>query len=175
LKSEILQLEKHWFVFYTKSRQEKKVKELLRKAGFEVFLPLQTVVRQWSDRKKKVETPLFNSYIFVREQEHNLQKILQMPGIAWSIRYNGKPAFLRQVEMELIQRFLTSGLFIETESIPAEHFVTGDKATVIDGPLAGLSGIVEGEASERKFSVLLEGINQMIRVHLPKQLLKKLK
>jgi transcriptional antiterminator RfaH len=58
-------MEKKWFVFYTKSRQEKKVNELLLKKKFEPFLPMQQVMRQWSDRKKKVTVPLFNSYIFV--------------------------------------------------------------------------------------------------------------
>jgi transcriptional antiterminator RfaH len=60
---------KNWFVFYTKSRQEKKVNDLLLRHGFEPYLPLQKVLRQWSDRKKKVEVPLFNSYIFVRVEE----------------------------------------------------------------------------------------------------------
>jgi len=56
-------MEKKWFVFYTKSRQEKKVNELLLKRGFEPFLPMQAIVRQWSDRKKKVVLPLFNAYM----------------------------------------------------------------------------------------------------------------
>jgi hypothetical protein len=53
--------EKHWLVIYTKPRAEKKVNERLLEEGFETYLPLQKVIRQWSDRKKKVEVPLFNS------------------------------------------------------------------------------------------------------------------
>jgi transcription antitermination factor NusG len=56
---------KKWLVFYTKSRNEKSAYKNLKKFGFEPYLPLQKVLRQWSDRKKKVELPLFNSYIFV--------------------------------------------------------------------------------------------------------------
>ena len=54
-----------WFAVYTQSRAEKKVFERLTKADFEAFLPLTTVVKQWSDRKKKVKVPLINSYVFV--------------------------------------------------------------------------------------------------------------
>ena len=64
---ELKRMNKKWLVFYTKSRQEKKVRDILLRRGFEVFLPLQKVMRQWSDRKKKVEVPLFNAYIFVTE------------------------------------------------------------------------------------------------------------
>src|SRR6185369_3363320 len=103
-----------WLVFYTKSRHEKKVKDFLTRKGFDVFLPVHKVMRQWSDRKKKVEVPLFNSYIFVFESEGKIQDILQAPGVSWNIRHNNKPAVLRQEEKEIIQRFVSSGLFIET-------------------------------------------------------------
>jgi len=74
-------MEKKWFVFYTKSRQEKKVNELLLKRGFEPFLPMQAIVRQWSDRKKKVVVPLFNSDIFVCVEEHRTPEYVDYCGV----------------------------------------------------------------------------------------------
>ena len=164
---------KKWFVFYTKSRQEKKVRDLLEKSGFEVFLPLHKVVRQWSDRKKKVEMPLFNSYIFVNEEDHNIPSILKVPGIAWNIRSNGKPAILRQEELDLIKRFISSGLFLETSTLEREQFKSGDRARIIDGPLAGVTGIITGSSGDEKLNVVIEGIGQAIRVQIPAILLKK--
>jgi transcription termination/antitermination protein NusG len=166
-------VEKQWFVFYTKSRHEKKVKELLERSGVEVFLPMQKVMRQWSDRKKKVEVPLFNSYIFARVFEHQVNDILQTPGISWVIRHNGKPAVLRPHEYNIIQRFITSGLFLETQGID-DSLEAGDKAEVVDGPLAGISGTLSGSANHQKLHVILEGINQVIRVAIPGNLLKKI-
>ena len=58
-----------WYVVYTKSKQEKKVAEGLKKLGIEAYCPLVTVMKQWSDRKKKVEVPLINSYVFVNIDE----------------------------------------------------------------------------------------------------------
>ena len=114
-------LQKKWFVFYTKSRQEKKTRDLLIRNGFEVYLPLQKVMRQWSDRKKKVEAPLFNSYIFVLEVEYKISMILQTPGVAWNIRFNSKPAVLRTQELETIERTATG------PAVP----IVGQLATII--------------------------------------------
>jgi len=163
---------REWYVFYTKSRQEKKVQELLTRDGYEVFLPTQKVMRQWSDRKKKVEVPLFNSYIFVRDFDHKIAEILKTPGVAWNIRHNGKPAILRQEEFELIQRFISTGYFLETTG-QIEHFEVGQRAKIIDGPLMGLTGVLTGRDKSQRFNILLEGIQQVIQVQLPATLLAR--
>jgi len=165
---------KYWYVFYTKSRQEKKVQDLLEKNGYEVFLPMQKVMRQWSDRKKKVDVPLFNSYIFVKEFDHRIADILKTPGVAWNIRHSGKPAILRQEEYELIQRFIATGYFLEATG-EVETFQVGDKAKIIDGPLAGLTGILTEKDKNQRFNILLEGIQQVIQVQMPAALLARIK
>jgi transcription antitermination factor NusG len=167
-------MEKFWYVFYTKSRQEKKVRDLLLKNGYDTFLPLHKVMRQWSDRKKKVEVPLFNSYIFVKDFDYNIPEILKTPGVAWNIRHNGKPAVLRPEELELIQRFLATGFFLETQGMGQESLKVGDKARIIDGPLSGVTGILTGQDRSQRFNVLLEGIQQVIQVQIPAALLRKI-
>lgn len=164
---------KKWLVFYTKSRHEKKVHDFLLKRGYDVFLPLQKVMRQWSDRKKKVEVPLFNSYIFVFESEDRITDILQVPGITWNIRYNNKPAELRTEELEIIKRFLASGLFVETGI--EENVNLGDAVEVIDGPLRGLKGKVVRHSAGNKFFVSLESIQQNIMVEIDPVVLSPLK
>ncbi len=163
-------MEKLWYVYYTKSRHEKKVKDLLERRGYEVFLPMHKVMRQWSDRKKKVEVPLFNSYIFVRTEPHQIQEVVQIPGISWSIRHNDKPAILQEKEYELIKRFLATGLTLEV--VLKEQFEEGDTVSVIDGPLKGAIGRVTS-SSDSKFTVSLDSLGQSIRVFLEPGLLKK--
>ena len=162
---------KNWYVFYTKSRHEKKVKELLERRGYEVFLPMQKVMRQWSDRKKKVEVPLFNSYIFVNTEAHQIQEVVQIPGISWNIRHNGKPAILHEKEIDIIERFLKSGLLLNTQSL--EKLETGDQVKVIDGPLRGMVGSLVATAEGNKFMVALDSIGQSLRVTLEPNLIKK--
>ena len=165
-------MNKQWYVFYTKSRQEKKVKDLLVKSGYDVFLPMQKVMRQWSDRRKRVEVPLFNSYIFVRDFDHRITDILKTPGVAWNIRHNGKPAILREDEFQLINRFINTGYFLETTG-EVESFKVGDRAKIIDGPLAGVKGILTGQDKNQRLNILLEGIQQVIQVQIPATLLAK--
>jgi len=129
-------------------------------------------MRQWSDRKKRVEVPLFNSYIFVLLTEDQIPLVLQTPGISWNIRYNGRPAVLRSEDLEVIQRFLSSGLFIEAGV--EEAVSQGDTVEVIGGPLKGIKGSVNRTSDGEKFSVLLESIHQNIIVTLDAMVLRKI-
>jgi transcription termination/antitermination protein NusG len=166
-------MSKEWFVFYTKSRQEKKVDELLRKRGFKSYLPLQMVMRQWSDRKKKIEVPLFNSYIFVQMEEHAITEVLQVPGVAWNIRLDDKPAILHVRELDTIKRFIETGLLLETHGVQ-ERFAAGDRIEVVDGPLKGLEGVLIDNQSKHFFSMLLESIGQVITVQINPQIIRKI-
>ena len=160
-----------WFVFYTKSRQEKKVNELLLKNGFESFLPTQKVMRQWSDRKKKVEVPLFNSYIFVKIEEYRIVDVLKIPGVSWNIKHNGKPAFLRQKEYELISRYIQTGLFIEASQ--NSNLEAGDKVKVIDGPMKGFMGTLTKRNTENLFSVFIDSLNYSLTIQIDSHVLEK--
>lgn len=131
---------------------------------------MQVVMRQWSDRKKKVEIPLFNSYIFVAVPEHKIEDVLQLPGVAWTIRHNGKPAVLHQREYEVIVRFIETGLLLETFSF--ENIDLGEQVKVMDGPLKGLNGFVSGKGKE-KFTVILDALGQAIRVEINPAVLSK--
>ncbi|MDX5324734.1 MAG: UpxY family transcription antiterminator [Bacteroidota bacterium] len=126
-----------WYVLHTKPRQEKKVAERLERLGLEIYLPLQKVVRQWSDRKKKVDDPLFKSYLFIRIPEQEREKAFLVPGVIRYLYWLGKPARVRENEIEAIRSFLNA-----TEGLPenAFRFERGDKLTIGYGPLKGMEG-----------------------------------
>lgn len=165
-------MEKKWLVFYTKSRHDMRVCEYLQHRGYEIFLPMQSTVRQWSDRKKKVRVPLFRSYIFVHDLECRIPEILQTPGIAWNVRYNNKPAVLRDKEIETIKRFLATGLFVETGTDPLLQ--VGEDAEVIDGPLKGVRGKILDSSAGEKFSVTLEVLGNSMIVRLDARVLARI-
>jgi transcription antitermination factor NusG len=125
-----------WFVIKTNSRAEKKVKERLQKLGFEVFLPLQTSLKQWSDRKKKVFLPLISSTLFIHSTESDLRLIYATPGFHSVLHYQSKPAIVRDFEINNLRIILQPEIenqFEETTSIE-----TGDLVEVIKGPFQGL-------------------------------------
>jgi transcription antitermination factor NusG len=125
-----------WNVLYTTPRAEKKVYDRLIEMGVETYLPLYKTIRQWSDRKKKVEVPLFNSYIFVRSPEKQRFEILSVYGVVRYLYYLGKPAIIRQKEIDGIRRFLNQS---EGYKISVE---VGDKVQIASGVMEGVFGEV---------------------------------
>jgi transcription antitermination factor NusG len=128
--------DRKWLVIYTTPRAEKKVNERLTEQDIETYLPLYTTIRQWSDRRKKVELPLFSSYIFVRVGEKERVKVLETFGVVRFLFYLRKPAVVRDKEIEAIRLFLhqTEGLKIKVE--------VGQKVEISAGPMEGVYGEV---------------------------------
>ncbi len=95
-----------WFALYTRPRWEKKVNQLLINKGVECYCPLNKVKRKWSDRTKTVEEPLFKSYVFVKVTEEERTKVRLTNGVVNFVYWNGKPAIVREKEIQAIKLFL---------------------------------------------------------------------
>jgi len=108
----------------------------------------------------------------VHDTESRIQDILQVPGIAWNVRYNNKPAVLREREIETIKRFLATGLLVETSMDP--KIQAGDDAEVVDGPLKGVRGKIIDSPDGDKFSVTLEVLGNSMIVRLDARMLARI-
>jgi transcription antitermination factor NusG len=97
---------KIWYAVYTKPRWEKKVDALLREQGVESYCPLNRVRKKWSDRMKWVDEPLFKSYVFVRVYPQDQTKVRMVDGVLNYVYWLGKPAVIKDAEIEDIRRFL---------------------------------------------------------------------
>src|SRR4051812_43904118 len=95
-----------WYAIYTKPRWEKKVAELLEEKQIENYCPLQKVEKKWSDRKKTILEPLFKSYVFVRITQKGQVPVLSTDGVVSFITFLGKPAMIRDEEIDIIKQFL---------------------------------------------------------------------
>jgi transcription antitermination factor NusG len=129
-----------WYVLYTKPRNEKKTAKLLGDSGFEVYCPVQEVMKQWSDRRKKIQEPVFRSYIFVHLENYQKQQVevLETPGAVRFLWWLQRPGIVRDEEIVAIKTFLCeySGAGISVTHRP------GTEVTITAGPLTGHSGIV---------------------------------
>ena len=90
---------KKWYVIYTKPRWEKKVTELLSRKKIEHFCPLNKVQRQWNDRKKVVDEPLFTSCVFVHIDETEQMAVRLTDGVVNFLYWLGRPAEVRNDEI----------------------------------------------------------------------------
>ena len=98
----------NWYVLYTKPKWEKKVAEQLNEKGIECYCPLIIKVKQWSDRKKKVEVPLFNSYVFVQIEDANRNSVFVSNGVVRYLFWLGKPAIVRDEEIDILKKSLNA-------------------------------------------------------------------
>jgi transcriptional antiterminator RfaH len=163
---------KKWYVLYTNPRAEKKVAQALSEKGFEVYLPLQTTIKQWSDRKKKVEEPLFKSYLFIyanHELEH--LSILQVHGVMKFVRIGKEIITLRQQQIDAVKLLLTAGSDLEVSDTSYE---IGDAVEIYAGPLKGLQGNIVKPLGTRNFSVSLEQLGASLLITVPTNYLREL-
>jgi len=162
-------LEKKWYAVYTKPRWEKKIDARLIKKGIESWCPLQKVERQWSDRKKVIEDPLFKSYVFVRIDVTERSNVLMTDGVLNFVYYLGKPAVIRDEEVNIIKMYLS-----EKDAcislISDEGFVQGEKIRINFGVFMDREGTVL-RGGKKKVYVQLQSLGQVMVVEFPAQYL----
>jgi len=141
-----------WYAVYTKPRWEKKVSEALQKNGLESYCPLNRVTRQWSDRTKKVEIPLFPSYVFVKVDQVRQAEVRMISGVVNFVYWLGKPAVIRDHEMEGLKKFVSSHDNIIVE---AAQYREGDSLLIDQGVFKGQQAIVQ-KVNKNKLELLLE-------------------
>tara|TARA_B110000116_G_C16598743_1_gene474014 strand:- start:73 stop:537 length:465 start_codon:yes stop_codon:yes gene_type:complete len=140
----------NWFVIYTKSRQEKRVALELEKMGITVYCPMINQIRQWSDRKKKIEVPLISSYVFVQLKERDRGSVFEVPGIVRYVYWLEKPAIVRDQEIVVMKAWLTA----QTVEAKVESLRRGDRMKLSSGLFEGKEGFVE-EISKNRVLLLL--------------------
>src|SRR6056300_669070 len=131
-------MEKKWFVVYTKPQQELKVAEQLTTIGITNYCPTITLVKQYSDRKKKVTRPLLSSYVMVELEEKERNKVFTCNGIVRYLFFLGKPAVVPASDITLMQNHL-NGVYNDSKITTLS---VGDSHTITQGPFSGVSGRV---------------------------------
>ncbi|MVN20629.1 UpxY family transcription antiterminator [Mucilaginibacter sp. HMF7410] len=160
-----------WYPVYTRSRAEKQAFELLQKKGVESYLPLQKTLKQWSDRKKWVTEPLFQSYLFVRITQQQQTEVLMTKGIVRFLYHAGRIAAMPDQQINEIQLLLSNEIDLE---VTAEHIAPGEKVVIKAGPLKGLSGEMVSYKSQKQLVVRLENLGQSILVNASSALVDRL-
>lgn len=109
---------KQWHVVYTRPRWEKKVAETLTRRKIENYCPIHQPVKQWSDRRKSVQKPLFTSFVFVRVSNSQVSSLSKINGVINLVYWLGEPAVIRPSEVEAIRKFVDHHRNIRLEKTP---------------------------------------------------------
>ncbi len=164
--------EAKWYAFYTAPRAEKKVAARFEEENIEYFLPLIKTMKVWSDRRKMVEIPLINSYIFVKVQEHLLRDVLNVHGVSRYISFEGKPAAIPEYQINNLRLLVNSE---EEFEISGENLRPGDAVEVTHGTLGGLRGELIKIGNKNKVVVRIDRLDLNLVVTIQKAFLKKLR
>lgn len=154
---------KRWFAVYVKSRSEKKVFKLLDEMGIESFLPLITRVKQWSDRKKKVEEPLFRSYLFVNISLSDYYTVLNVNGVVKFITFEKKPVPVPDNQIIAIKEYINDS---ELHSINYEDFKEGELVRIKSGQMKDLVGRFIKINGKHRIIIDIEVVGQSIPINI---------
>ena len=158
-----------WHALYVRSRAEKKVLSQLEDNGFQAYLPLITQVKKWSDRKKKVEEPLFKSYVFVYSNEKEHIPILNIYGVIKFVTFEKKAVVVPENQILAIKKFVNE--YESGEEYKMQYnadLKEGQMVRIINGPMKGLVGRLDTIRNKRHLIVFIEVVGQYIPVHLPR-------
>lgn len=149
-----------WYVIYTKPRWEKKVAEELERFNIEAYCPTITEVRQWSDRKKKIVSPLFKSYVFVKVSAKTRDQVFQVPRVVQYLFWLGKPAVVRDAEIETIRKWLDND---KIEEIKTDHLSPGDRIIIASGNFKDQDAIIN-EIGKKRLRLILKNMGVVVNV-----------
>jgi DNA-binding response OmpR family regulator len=127
-----------WWALYTSHRHEKAVARMLQAKEFEVFLPLYSSLRRWTDRDKMLSLPLFPGYVFVRGGLNRRLEVVSTPGVQMILFYGEHVAIIPEGEIHAIQKMLEEPYHAE----PHPYLKCGERVRVKRGSLEGIEGIL---------------------------------
>lgn len=169
VKSKIFQ--DKWFALYTKSRSEKKVYKELLDNEIEAYLPLHTVIKQWSDRKKKIKEPMIRSYVFVKANEKKHNTILGINGAVRFIRFDGKPASIPEWQIDSMRKMVDNRL---PHYYTSQHLKKGEQVTINSGPLTGVEGeVIRESKGKQKVIIRIGNIGYSLVIESPVTFVEK--
>ena len=158
----------NWYVVYTYPKKEQKIYTDLIRQKVTTYLPLHKVVRRWSDRLKELTVPLFPNYIFVQICDNQRVNVLRVAGVSRFIAFDGRPTIISDEEIEMIRRLENAPVEVEP------HLINGDRVQIMQGPFAGLEGVLFKKQGKERFGLRLDGLRQVLSIDICESLLKKL-
>jgi transcription antitermination factor NusG len=153
-----------WYAIYTRPRWEKKVHQLLVQKGVESYCPLNKVRRKWSDRVKLVEEPLFKSYLFVKVEEEQRTSVRMTDGVVNFVYWDGKPAIIKEKEIEAIRKFLNEHENVEVIKFDIKE---DQKVLITAGPFMNLEGKVV-EVKNKVARIVIESLGYILLADIDK-------
>ncbi len=145
----------HWYAVYTCANREKLVSAQFAVRGIEHFLPLYQSIREWTDRRVKVQAPLFPGYLFVLTSLRNRLPVLTVPGVVNLVSTARQPVPLAHEFIETLRNGIS-----RVSVQPYPHLAVGQRVSICGGPLKGLEGTLVRHKSAPRVVISIGEIKQ---------------
>lgn len=152
---------KKWYIAYTFPKAERKVYKKLEIMGIKSFLPLHMVVRQWSDRKKMLEVPLFPNYLFVHTSGNERFEALQIKEIVKYVSFDGKPVTVPEALITSLDKMIKGNV-----EVSSEEYCVGTPVKVTDGPFCGAEGVLIRKNSKTRLVIQIKALGRCVSVDI---------
>ena len=163
-------MDHNWYAVYTQSNTELKLQNCIlnyseeNALDYQVYLPLTTQTKQWSDRKKQRQIALFKNYLFVRHDISGFHQIKKLPGFCDYVRFGQYPAVIAPAEINMIRTVLSHQKEV---CCKPKGLLRGDKVRICHGPLANYQGILIEDQSGSKVAIEVKKLQQYLQVDVP--------
>jgi transcription antitermination factor NusG len=158
-----------WYVLFVRSNQEKRVTRGLHERGVEHLLPCYSSLRQWKDRRVRLEMPLFPGYVFIRLPFAERLKALTVPNVVSLVGRKDYPAVISPEEIAWIRCGVAHG-----SAEPHEYLKVGQRVMITDGPLSGMQGILTRRGNGARVVISLGSIARAFMVEVDESIVKAL-
>jgi transcription antitermination factor NusG len=164
------QVSRRWYALYTRHQFEKSVHGDLLQMGLEPYLPMRSTLRQWSDRRKWIATPLFSCYVFIHANPKERLMSLTVNGVVRMVSSGGQPSRIPDEEIETVRRIVDA----KCDPEPAPNLVPGDLLEIIAGPLRGVRGRLRHMHGENRLIIAFETIGQSLAIKVDRDRVRKI-
>ena len=151
-----------WFAVQVVPHHERPVDALLGCKGYERFLPTHIVRRNWSDRVKTLQQPLFPGYIFCRCRQAAVTSILRTSGVIRIVSFGGRPCSVADAEIEGLRQVIRSN----KQTYPVPFLAVGRKVQMKAGPLMGIVGIITQFKNRNRLVLCVESIMRGVAIEV---------
>jgi len=148
----------NWYVIYTKPKWEKRVADQLTQLGVNCYCPLIKTTKQYSDRKKTLEVPLFSNYVFVQLTDKDRNLVFLSRGAIRYLYWLGKHAIVKDKEISTIKEWLT-----ENAAISISQYNVGETIKVNSGPFLNHDAVIK-EVTNSHYVLILESLGCVLKI-----------
>lgn len=154
----------NWYAVRTRSRHERVVERQLHGQGIEGFCPVISQIRQWSDRRKQIESPLFPGYAFVciAPSPEAKVRVLRTFGVVELVGQHGQGVPIPTEQIEAVRVLIAS----KTPFTKQGFLNVGQRVRVRGGSLDGIEGILVAQNGSRNLVISVDPIQRSLSIRI---------